>query len=288
MPLDNKLNMLSVVLFLLLQSCDAWSEDDQAPASIETQSASLSNLSSLSGRVPASFSANYKLYYKWMKMGEGKYVFSKNKALKQPLYRFALSTKMRFLFFTDRRTITSDFMLKEGVIFPQLYQHSREGTGADYSEQVSFDWGKRAVDAKFHKKSYQLDLTSAEKPIEGQAALNSYITVLDGLAVQFQLFLDVRESAGQSSYLYPIIEPYGLMERSFELSGRENIELEVNGEDITLDCAVYSVKRQQKKFKTLMYFAKELGYLPVQLVHYSDGKKQFSAILSAFDAENNN
>lgn len=278
---------LAFSLFVILPVSATAGLDVRAPSndkSADKMTASLSNLSGLKGAIPQNFNATYKMYYKWMKMGEGRYEFQQRKIPSGIQYQFSLSSKMRFLFFSDKRKISSDFTINKGLIFPIVYQHTREGSGADYSEQVDFDWNKRTVDARFHKKSYQLDLNSPKQPIEGQAALNSYTTVLDGIAVQFQLFLDVRKNPEKISHLYPIIEPYGLMERSFEFVGRESVELEVNGDDVILDCVVYEVKREQKKFKTLMYFAKELGYLPVQLIHYSNDKKQFSAMLSEFNA----
>ena len=287
MPLESRLYKQALLRFclcwvFLIDLPSVKAEDKKTVKN----SATIAELSSLEGEVPEGFTAKYKFYYKWIKMGEGQYVFSKQPDVlsdNSALYRFAFNSKLRFLFFSDRRQAYSDFTVSNGVIYPQTYYHEREGSGDDYTEQVTFDWDRRLIDARFLKKQYQLDLNSPEKPIQGQAALNSYTTVLDGLAVQFQLFLDIRKHPDHKAYKYPILEPFGLMERTFEFDGIENIELEVNGEDVLLECAVYSVKREQKKFRTLMYFAKDLGYLPVQLVHYTKGKKQFSAILSEFE-----
>ena len=38
-----------------------------------------------------------------------------------------------------------------------------------------------------------------------------------------------------------------------------------------------ALKKHQKNFKTQICFAESMGYLPVQLVHFNQGKKQFSA-----------
>ena len=240
--------------------------------------------------VPKPFLAEYKVYYKWLKVGRVSYDFSEinqRPAFTLPasdtkFYRFALHSKMRFLLFSDQRSVRSDFYIQQGLLYPYYYYNNRQGSGNDYNEFVKIDWQSREVEAKFLKREFILDLNSTEASRENQAAFNSYQHVLDGLAVQFQLFLDIRQQAQTTKFVYPIIEPYGLMERSFEFVERQTIELKINGEKRTLDCVVYKVSREQKKYRTLMYFAQQLGFLPVQLVHYSNDKKQFSAVLFDF------
>ncbi len=251
--------------------------------------------------IPEAFDAKYRLYYKWLPIGYADYHFQSlgeqaaevleledNDELsdiapilleeklaslllnqtqrKKPLYLFSLSTSMRFLFYSDKRRFNTLFFLDDSSVNSLAYYQSRTGSGDDYQELVTVDQKNSKVVADFHKADYELQLDRGQ-------------SIYDGLAVQFQLYMHLRKKAEQERILYSILEPYGLMERAFLFVENKKIELDFNDGKKELDTVIYEVEREQVKHKTLMYFARELGYLPVMLEHFTDGKRKFRAVL---------
>jgi len=242
--------------------------------------------------VPAPFKATFKFHYKWLKIGQADYVFESlpierssglNVEAIQATHRFSLKSYIGFFLLKDKRRVSSDFAIQAQSLLPIQYKHQRSGTGDDYDETVRFDQQQILVEANFLNKQYQLVWTEVIKQLISDAAVipqaPEYLLLQDGLSVQFQLFMDVRANPEQVFFDYAIAERFGIMHRRFINEGIDTIHLKINGEKRKLRCRVLSVAREQVKQRTLMYFAEAYGYLPVQLVHYNDGKKQFSANL---------
>jgi len=242
--------------------------------------------------VPAPFKATFKFHYKWLKIGQADYVFESlpsdsssglNVEAIQASHRLSLKSYIGFFLLKDKRRVSSDFAIQAQSLLPTQYKHQRSGTGDDYDEAVRFDQQQMLVEANFLKKQYQLVWTETIKQLINDAAAipqaPEYLLLQDGLSVQFQLFMDVRANPEQAFFDYAIAERFGIMHRRFINEGIDTIHLKINGEKRKLRCRVLSVAREQVKQRTLMYFAEDYNYLPVQLVHYNDGKKQFSANL---------
>jgi hypothetical protein len=66
-----------------------------------------------------------------------------------------------------------------------------------------------------------------------------------------------------------------IREREFSIVGEETITLA--NEDY--HSVIYQVVRDNNRRKTQLWFSPERNYLPVQMVHYSKGKKKFNAHL---------
>jgi hypothetical protein len=204
------------------------------------------------------FTANFDLYYKWLHMGYGRYQLEHVAANE---YRFSFASSMRFLMFSDKRQVSSRFYLRQGRIIPIEYQHYRQGTGADYTEKIVFSAAQKTIYADFK---------------EGEQVLAYDAAILDGLAVQLQLMLDV--SVGRKPLQYQILETFGVMTREFNYLANDSFEFD----DQSYKTSVVEVSREQKDFRTQMGFAQGLHYLPVQLLHFKGKKKQFSASLQNF------
>jgi hypothetical protein len=70
-------------------------------------------------------------------------------------------------------------------------------------------------------------------------------------------------------------DPINLFSLYPSFVGEETIKLA--NEDY--HCVIYQVVRDNNRRKTQMWFSPERNYLPVQMVHYSEGKKRFNAHL---------
>ena len=125
---------------------------------------------------------------------------------------------------------------------------------------------------------YQVDFSKVDQSSQAEPR---YTSVYDGLSVQFQLYLNIKRQQPDVISL-PIIEKTGVVASRFILQGRQQLELAVNNDKRFFDCVVYQLDRDNEKYRTVMLFAKELGYFPLQLIHFTNGKKQFSAILENY------
>jgi hypothetical protein len=208
----------------------------------------------------APFKAKFALYYKWLHLGYGEYRFSD---LGNHEYLFDFDSQMRFLLFTDKRQVSTRFRVKGGRLLPIVYEHHRQGTGENYDEKIRFLPKQQLILAEFRNKSMQEPYNRS---------------IIDGLLVQLQLMLDVK--AGRKPLDYQIFESFGVMDRAFIYQGSAVAELQQGD----TDCTKVAVEREQKAFRTEICFAKSMAYMPVELVHFSEGKKQFSAKLVEFTA----
>lgn len=202
----------------------------------------------------APFSAEFKLYYKWLRLGTGNYELSKQGGGQ---YRFAFDSKMRFLHLSDYRQVKTDFTL---VTYRQAqakrYEHHRQGSGDSYDELIEFV--SPEIKANFAGKTSTVAFD---------------VNTIDGLLVQLQLMLDLQ--GNRERLAYQVFERSGVMLREFKREGIERIK--VLGK--TMPCMRVSVKREQADTNTVMWFAKDWDYFPVQMIHYKKGKKQFVAKL---------
>ena len=158
------------------------------------------------------------------------------------------------------------------------YRQDRQGTGKDYVDEVVFDQINGQASIQLRDQHYQVDFSKVDQSSQADP---HYTSVYDGLSVQFQLYLNIKRQQPDVITL-PIIEKTGVVASRFILQGRQQLELAVNNEKRFFDCVVYQLDRDNEKYRTVMLFAKELGYFPLQLIHFTDGKKQFSAILENY------
>lgn len=204
------------------------------------------------------FTADYGVFYGDIELGKATYRFTHAGGGQ---YRFDFSSELSFLIFSDERVVRSEFTLEDWRLRPSFYSHDRKGTGRDYLEEIHFDPAKNIIRSTYLKES-------REYPYEDD--------VVDGLTVQLQLMLDLQRGVEQMKY--KIIDFNRIREREFKFAGQETIQLE----GVDYPSVIYQVVRDNNKRKTQMWFSTEHNYLPVQMVHFSKGKKKFNAHLVSY------
>jgi hypothetical protein len=201
------------------------------------------------------FSAEYEIFYGDIHLGKANYRF---RHVDGNSYRFEFSSNLRFLIFWDQRSVYSDLVYEDGQLRPSYYRHDRKGTGHDYLEQIIFDpAGKQIV------TTYEKD----EKELEYEA------DIIDGLTMQLQMMLDLQRGIEQPSYR--IVDFNKLKTYAFRPAGKEVLNIQ----DRDYETVMLQVVRKSEKRETRMWFAPERNYLPMQMVHFSKGKKKFNAHL---------
>ena len=201
------------------------------------------------------FSADYEIYFGDIHLGKANYRFSHSK---DNYYRFDFASDLSFLIFWDERIVSSDLVYEDQHLLPSYYRHDRKGTGRDYLEEIVFDRPDNRIRATFGKESKELDY---EKDI------------IDGLTMQLQLMLDLQRGIERPKYR--IVDFNRLKEYEFSYAGAEIINIQ----NVNYDSVVFQVVRDNERRKTQMWFSPERNYLPLQMVHFSKGKKKFNAHL---------
>ncbi|TNF87350.1 MAG: DUF3108 domain-containing protein [Gammaproteobacteria bacterium] len=204
------------------------------------------------------FSADYEIFYGDIHLGKANYRFSHQDGNS---YRFDFDSKLRFLIFWDERSVSSDLVYEGERLRPTHYRHDRKGTGRDYREEILFDRPNDRIVTTYGKKKKELGY---EKDI------------IDGLTMQLQMMLDLQRGIERPSYR--IVDFNRLKTYEFSLAGTEVLNIQ----DRDYESIILQVVRKNERRKTQMWFAPERNYLPLQMVHFSKGKKKFNAHLVAY------
>ena len=206
------------------------------------------------------FTAEYEILYGDIHLGKANYRLSHTG---ENFYRFDFSSELRFLIFSDSRVVNSELRLDNYRLIPSYYSHDREGTGRDYFEEIRFDRSDNLIRSTYKKETREFDYEE---------------DIVDGLTVQLQLMLDLQQGIEQPNY--KILDVNRVRERAFSFVGQETIMIQ----DQPLDSVIYQVVRDHNRRTTQMWFSPERNYLPVQMVHFSKGKKKFNAHLVRYEA----
>lgn len=201
------------------------------------------------------FTADYEIFYGDIRLGKANYRFSH---VQDQHYRFDFVSDLSFLIFWDDRIVSTELTYEDSRLLPLYYSHDRKGTGSDYFEEIRFDRSENVIRSTYGEEQQEF---AYEKD------------VVDGLTVQLQLMLDLQRGIQQPRY--KILDVNRIREREFSFVGEETITLA--NEDY--HSVIYQVVRDNNRRKTQMWFSPERNYLPVQMVHYSKGKKKFNAHL---------
>ena len=205
------------------------------------------------------FSADYEIFYGDIHLGKATYRFSH---MNGNSYRFDFDSKLRFLIFWDERSVSSDLVYEDQRLLPSHYRHDRRGTGRDYREEILFDRPNDRIVTTYGKEEKELDYET---------------DIIDGLTMQLQMMLDLQRGIERPSYR--IVDFNRLKTYEFSLAGTEVLNIQ----DRDYESIILQVVRNNERRKTQMWFAPERNYLPLQMVHFSKGKKKFNAHLVAYN-----
>lgn len=201
------------------------------------------------------FTAEYEILYGDIHLGKANYRLSHSQ---DNHYRFDFSSELRFLIFSDVRAVKSELNYEDTHLLPSYYSHDRKGTGRDYFEEVIFDRSEQLIRSNYKGESIEFAYEE---------------DIVDGLTVQLLMMLDLQK--GNRQLRYKILDANRIREREFRFVGEESITIQ--GTDY--HSVIYEVVRDNNRRKTQMWFSPERNYLPVQMVHFSKGKKRFNAHL---------
>ncbi|GLS84496.1 DUF3108 domain-containing protein [Paraferrimonas haliotis] len=210
------------------------------------------------------FTAEYKVYYGNIELGGARYQLEKTSS-EQFQYKF--DSSLSFLVLSDKRKMSSEFSRDQQQLQPIRFMHDRKGTGSDFNEQTAFLKGAQLIHSRYKGEKAKFDY---DRPI------------FDPLMVQLQLRLDLYNSEAKGhedgEYHYEMVKDNEIEEYGFKDAGTETITVN----DISYDTIKLEVIRNSKKRKTVVWFAPELDYLPVQLAHFEKDSKQLNIRLASY------
>jgi hypothetical protein len=203
------------------------------------------------------FTADYEIFYGDISLGEASYRFSH---AKDSRYHFDFSSKMRFLIFSDSRTVSSEVLHEDPYLRPIYYSHDRKGTGPDYFEEIRFNRAENLIRSMYKEEIKEFEYDRA---------------IIDGLSVQLQMIIDLQRGVKQPEY--KILDSNRVRERQFSFVREEVIDVM----DKEYNSVLYQLVRDNSTRKTQIWFSTEHDFIPIQMMHYKKGRKKFNARLVA-------
>ncbi len=138
---------------------------------------------------------------------------------------------------------TSQGLLKQ-PLQPQSYRYKQGGLGKKRSRSAEFDWSQQKVDSHKNDRAWQLPLEPG---------------TFDELSYQAQLRRDLSE--GKQQLNYRVVDDDELDLFRFSILGSETLHTPMGA----LNTVRVKRERDSNKRVTEIWFAPELGYVPVQL-----------------------
>ena len=206
------------------------------------------------------YEARYNGYAKGKRLGEATRKLSVDSNNE---YRFEFTSKLRFLFITDKRSESVNFSSKDGVITPLHYQYSRSGTGKDKSLNIDFDSKNQKITVS----------TQPDQPIdfEGQWDNQSYY-----------IALKQKLAAGETQFSFDLITHKGDQKTyHYSVSAPSTISVPY-GE---LDALKVTVQSSNMQRVTYAWFAPSLNYTLAKLVQYKSGKEHGKVELQDYSSK---
>ncbi len=157
---------------------------------------------------------------------------------------------------------SSRFLLQGGQLQPLRYKYDRTGLGKPRKNRQHFDWNAMQVNGQGKDGDYQLPLHAG---------------VLDKSSYQLALQKDV--AAGEDNLSYIVLDGDDLDTYDFRVLGDEQIETPLG----SLNTVKVERVRDpgQNKRKTTLWFAKDWGYLLVQLNQVERDGKEYTIMLQS-------
>lgn len=157
-------------------------------------------------------------------------------------------------------TETSVFRLENNAFLPQTYRFNRSGLGKSKQIELDFDWGEKQV-------------ISSDRGNQVRVPLNR------GLVDKstYQLVLQHDVAAGKKSMSYQVIDGDEVETYDFRVLGEEKVETKAG----TVDAIKVERVRDptQSNRKTMLWFAKDWGYLLVRLNQVEKDGKEYQIML---------
>lgn len=204
------------------------------------------------------FTARYDAYAKGKKLGSAHRKLIQNSEFE---YSFQYNSKLRFLFFSDKRNESVNFRSIDNTILPLTYHYNRTGSGSDKSLKLSFD----------HTKQQLTSSKAGVIPLQNQFDPQSY-------------FIDFKRvmAEGEKNASYHIINQKGQAKNyTLQVLNLETLSLPF-GE---IEALKVQVRSTNKNRTTYAWFSPALNFTLVKMLQLKQGKEQGRIELSEYQTQ---
>jgi len=208
--------------------------------------------------LPGDFVASYSLHSMGTRFAAMKRSFSRLDN-DEFLYQSETSTVgLLALFRKDHIIEKSTWHFSGGQLQPLLYSYEHTGGKKDRDVNVKFDWSTRRITNSINGSSWQM-------PIQAY--------IMDKLLYQLAIMYDLEK--GRKDISYVIADGGKIKQYDFELVGEERLQTPI-GEFSTLKLSRH---KPNSRRKTVIWCARELGYMPVKVENIENNGRETMAII---------
>ncbi len=145
----------------------------------------------------------------------------------------------------------SDFQLSENQqIIPLTYKYSRAGLGDNKDQSIDYDQQKSKAHYVDHKRNVTVDLVPG---------------ILDKSTVYLQLQQDLIN--GKQKMSYRVLDRARIQDFAYEVTGSESLKTPLGN----IDTVMVKRVRDDDTRTTVIWFAKNLGFIMVKLLQTDEG-----------------
>lgn len=216
------------------------------------------------GESPADFVAVYSLHSMGTRFADMKRSFSR---LDNGEYLYQSETRtvgLLALFRKDQIIEKSTWHFTGGQLKPLLYSYEHTGGKKDRDVVVKFDWSSRRITNSINGSSWQM-------PIQAY--------IMDKLLYQLAIMYDLEK--GERNISYVIADGGKIKNYDFELTGEDRIETPI-GEFSALRLVRH---KPNSRRKTVIWCARELGYMPVKVENVENNGRETTAVIEALSGD---
>ena len=214
--------------------------------------------------LPGNFEASYSLHSMGTRFAAMKRSFTR---LDNGEYLYLSETStvgLLSLFRKDHIIEKSTWHFSGGQLQPLLYSYEHTGGKKDRDVVVKFDWSTRRIINSINGSSWQMPI-------------RAYI--LDKLLYQLAIMYDLEK--GVKDISYAIADGGKIKKYDFELVGEERLQTPI-GEFSTLKLSRH---KPNSRRKTVIWCARELGYMPVKVENIENNGRETMAVIEALSGD---
>lgn len=214
--------------------------------------------------LPADFVAVYSLHSMGTRFADMERSFSR---LDNGEYLYRSETRtvgLLALFRKDHIIEKSTWHFTGGQLQPLKYSYEHTGGKRDRDVVVEFDWSSRRIINSINGSSWQMPI-------------RSYI--MDKLLYQLAIMYDLEK--GKRDISYAIADGGRIKNYDFELLGEDRTETPI-GEFSTLKLIRH---KPNSRRKTVIWCARELGYMPVKVENVENNGRETTAVIEALSGD---
>ena len=209
---------------------------------------------------PVPFEAEYSIRMKGAKIAQMKREFTRLEDGNYQYHSKTRTTGLISLFRKDLIIETSTWSFNEQKPVPIEYFYDHSGGKKNRKVNITFDWRQKKITNSIDGSSWNMPTSP---------------NVMDKLLYQLAIMYDLQ--AGKQELIYTVADGGKIKVYNFEILGNEKLKTSIG----TFETIKLARHKPNSRRKSILWCAKELGYLPIKVENIEkDGKVTIAMIKS--------